>query len=338
MYDRRFVPVDVKPRFCAAGSEKAHAPLDIWLCRGVEPPVFRKKQLVDTSRGKTRWSLRSPNQPSLDLVQMAVILETNFVRLLNCTEDLAEANETKAWRYAIYVSKLEEMIKGLSSASPRPNAEFLHIYKARVQQLANLAEKSAGHSPFITYHSQVSTLSSGPHSSTPDTLTSPVSVTKPQTTAVRRYFTDAPDLQQREKAKVDQQLRRRLLGAGTPGEASSVKESEENGEDKKTAYDGMLVEQVSQREHLANEMLGLTKELRLTSLAIGEKIRADIGVLEQSNELAQQNAASLVDVSRCLKEELGQKFGLIVWILFLVSIAVFFWMVLFMKFTKGLSP
>ncbi|KAL7062717.1 hypothetical protein AAHC03_01444 [Spirometra sp. Aus1] len=296
---------------------------------------------------------------------MAVILETNFVRLLNCTEDLAEANETKAWRYAIYVSKLEEMIKGLSSASPRPNAEFLHIYKARVQQLANLAEKSAGQPPFITLVSsipasldrklpqpcahlmqfsypssriEVSTLSSGPHSSTPDTLTSPVSVTKPQTMAVRRYFTDAPDLQQREQAKVDQQLRRRLLGAGTPGEASSVKESEENGEDKKTAYDGMLVEQVSQREHLANEMLGLTKELRLTSLAIGEKIRADIGVLEQSNELAQQNAASLVDVSRCLKEELGQKFGLIVWILFLVSIAVFFWMVLFMKFTKGLSP
>ncbi|VDN16771.1 unnamed protein product [Dibothriocephalus latus] len=311
---------------------------------------------------------------------MAVVLETNFVRLLNCTEDLAEANETKAWRYSIYISKLEEMLNGLSSVSPRPTAEFLHIYKARVsrllsisltlhssycvQQLASLAEKSAGHSPLTTWvpsipasfdrkqpqpcihmmqfsypssRIEVSALSSDPHSTSPDTLPSSVSVAKPRT-AMRRYFTDAPDLLQREQAKLDQQLRRRLLGTGTPGDTSSAKDSAEDDEDKKPAYAGVLDEQMSKREHLANEMLGLTKELRLTSLAIGEKIRADIGVLEQSNELAQHNAASLVDVSRCLKEELGQKFGLIVWILFLVSIAVFLWMVLFMKFTNRISP
>uniref|UniRef100_A0A0V0J7Q6 Vesicle transport protein USE1 n=2 Tax=Schistocephalus solidus TaxID=70667 RepID=A0A0V0J7Q6_SCHSO len=296
---------------------------------------------------------------------MAVILETNFVRLLNCAEDLAEANETKAWRYSIYIEKLEEMLNGLSSVSPRPTAEFLHIYKARVKQLASLAEKSSGNSPLLTWVSsipasfdrkqpqscthmmqfsypssriEVSALSSVPHASSPDTPTPSASVTKPRTTTMRRYFTDAPDLLQREQAKLDQQLRRRLLGADVPGDASLVKENEEDGENKKPAYAGMLDDQMSRREHLANEMLGLTKELRLTSLAIGEKIRADIGVLEQSNELAQHNAASLVDVSRCLKEELGQKFGLVVWILFLVSIAVFFWMVLFMKFTKRLSP
>ena len=83
-------------------------------------------------------------------------------------------------------------------------------------------------------------------------------------------------------------------------------------------------------------MLSLTEELKLTQLALGDRVRADLGVLNTSSTVAQSNAESLASISRRVREELGHKFGLCIWILFLLSLFIFFWMILFIKFTpKG---
>ena len=97
--------------------------------------------------------------------------------------------------------------------------------------------------------------------------------------------------------------------------------------------------EVLERDKIAESMLGLAEELKLTQQAIGDRVRADIDVLNTSSTVAQANAESLASVSRRVREELGHKFGLCVWILFLLSLFTFFWMVLFIKFTpKGSRP
>lgn len=99
----------------------------------------------------------------------------------------------------------------------------------------------------------------------------------------------------------------------------------------------MLDAEVLERDKIAEDMLSLTEELKLTQMAIGDRIRADIGVLNVSSTAAQANAESLASISRRVREELGTKFGLFIWILFLITLVVFFWMVFFIKFTpKGL--
>lgn len=94
---------------------------------------------------------------------------------------------------------------------------------------------------------------------------------------------------------------------------------------------------VLERDRIAEEMLSLTEEFKLTQMAIGDRIRADIDVLSASSNVAQANAESLASISRRVREELGSKFGLFIWILFLLTIVVFFWMIFFIKFTpKGI--
>ncbi|KAL5962433.1 Vesicle transport protein USE1 [Taenia solium] len=99
---------------------------------------------------------------------------------------------------------------------------------------------------------------------------------------------------------------------------------------------GLLDVEVLERDKIAEDMLYLTEELRSTQVALGDRIRADIDILSASSTVAQANIESLASVSRRVREELGHKFGLCIWVLFLLSVIVFFWMVLFIKFTpKG---
>lgn len=98
----------------------------------------------------------------------------------------------------------------------------------------------------------------------------------------------------------------------------------------------MLDVEVLERDKIAEGMLYLTEELRSTQVALGDRIRADIGILSESSTVAQVNIESLASVSWRVRKELGHKFGLCIWILFLLSVLVFFWMVLFIRFTpKG---
>lgn len=99
---------------------------------------------------------------------------------------------------------------------------------------------------------------------------------------------------------------------------------------------GMLDAELLKRDKIAEEMLSLTNELKLTQVAIGDRLRADINVLSTSSNVAQANAESLASISRRVREELGSNFGLFIWILFLLTMVVFFWMIFFIKFTpKG---
>ncbi|VDD76789.1 unnamed protein product [Mesocestoides corti] len=98
----------------------------------------------------------------------------------------------------------------------------------------------------------------------------------------------------------------------------------------------MLDGEVLVRDKIAADMLSLTEELRSTQMALGDRIRSDLGVLATSHSVAQANADTLAAVSRRVREELGHKFGICVWVTFLLSIVVFFWMIIFIKFTpKG---
>ena len=58
--------------------------------------------------------------------------------------------------------------------------------------------------------------------------------------------------------------------------------------------------EVLERDKIAESMLGLAEELKLTQQAIGDRVRADIDVLNTSSTVAQANAESLASVSRSL--------------------------------------
>lgn len=62
----------------------------------------------------------------------AAILETNFVRLLCCTEDLVASGQTNGWRFSSYLSTLHSFLNELSSSECSPSRDYIRHYESRV--------------------------------------------------------------------------------------------------------------------------------------------------------------------------------------------------------------
>ncbi|VDO04156.1 unnamed protein product [Rodentolepis nana] len=291
------------------------------------------------------------------------ILEANFVRLLHCTEGLAASKNFNYDEFADYYQKLHELLRNLTDSKLRPTAEFLHIYKSRVDQLSAVIDRHKEHDNDETNNSKSEYLKSihkwlqydsdaverrnqmlrefffplDPSESIKwldqdDKIPSQnkehcesYSNQNKSKPLLSRFLTDVPNTCTRLRNLADQEARR---GLGLDEDSKSQNMA-------KTG--GVLDVEVLERDKIAEEMLSLTEEFKLTQLAIGDRIRADIDVLSASSNVAQANAESLASISRRVREELGSKFGLFIWILFLLTLVVFFWMIFFIKLTpKGI--
>ncbi|KAM7540649.1 hypothetical protein Aperf_G00000044602 [Anoplocephala perfoliata] len=291
------------------------------------------------------------------------VLEANFVRLLQCTESLSTSENLNYYEFSVYYQKLQELLYSLTKSKLRPAAEFLHIYKSRVEQLSAIKDKcqpsdhketSDGKSEFennmqkwlrfdhelidrrnqrrkalffpLDPSESIKWLDQDDKPpSTKENVEGHLAQNNKSKSPPTRYLADVPNSYARLRNLANQEARRNLGLDDDNKDQSNVKAS------------GMLDVEVLERDKIAEGMLSLTEELKLTQMAIGDRIRADISVLSASSATAQVNEESLASVSRRVREELGNKFGLFIWILFLVTLVVFFWMVFFIKFTpKGL--
>ncbi|VDL61600.1 unnamed protein product [Hymenolepis diminuta] len=285
--------------------------------------------------------------------------EANFVRLLQCTESLLASENLNYYEFLGYYQKLQELLHSLTESRLRPAAEFLRIYKRRLDRLSdryqqqdydgnsntidgfqknihrwlqydsttvercNQSQKEfffpldpsesikwLDHDDKIPSQNKESSESYFNHDNKSKSLPT-------------RFLADVPNSCTRLRNLADQEARR-SLGLDDSNSQKTAKTS------------GMLDTEVLERDKIAEEMLSLTNELKLTQMAIGDRLRADINVLSTSSSVAQANAESLASISRRVREELGSNFGLFIWILFLLTMVVFFWMIFFIKFTpKG---
>ncbi|CDS35864.1 vesicle transport protein USE1 [Echinococcus multilocularis] len=295
------------------------------------------------------------------------VLEANFVRLLHCTETLSVSDSRKSSQSLLYRRKLQELFDSLTKSSLRPAAEYLHIYKNRIDQLPGYTERYSQPDSYgevecrndfeenmlkwLRYDAQATRRSLQNRKAIFFALDASDSIkwldeTDEQTANKQDFDTDIADgqIHQHTKSKLtstrfltdvlnshcksrnlNDKAARLNLGLVGDGERKIVGKTSDS-----------LEVEVLERDKIAESMLYLTKELRSTQVALGDRIRADIGILSASSAIAQANTESLASVSWRVREELGHRFGLCIWILFLLSVIVFFWMVLFIRFTpKG---
>ena len=109
---------------------------------------------------------------------------------------------------------------------------------------------------------------------------------------------------------------------------SSVPESADKTE-RGSSY--LLYKEEQQREKIASEMLGLARDLKDQSSAMSQRLRSDCTTVDASIEQANRNAARFSDVLDQLSVELGSKCGGIVCTLFIISVILFFQMIVFMR-------
>ncbi|VDK41396.1 unnamed protein product [Taenia asiatica] len=245
------------------------------------------------------------------------VLEANFVRLLHCTEILSVSDDLKCSEFPSYCRKLQELYGSLAKSSLRPAAEYLHIYKSRVSYTSYA---------WILIEIQ------------------PIDSRKDVHKLILMKRSNAEMILKKICANGCVMIPKQHVGACKIENPSSLLlvplillNVEGDAERKiKGKTSSLLDVEVLERDKIAEDMLYLTEELRSTQVALGDRIRADIDILSASSTVAQANIESLASVSWRVREELGHKFGLCIWVLFLLSVIVFFWMVLFIKFTpKG---
>ncbi|VDM18655.1 unnamed protein product [Hydatigera taeniaeformis] len=295
------------------------------------------------------------------------VIEANFVRLLDCAEIISASDKLTCDEFLSYRRKLQELYNSLTKASLRPAAEYLHIYKSRVDHLSEAKERCSlidsaeeiesinvfekDMCKWLNFDTQAKRFSLRSRKAVFFTRSASdfskwLDEPDNKTSNKQGFGRDAPDCHVHQRAKPKSENTRFLLDVpnshcrhrDVDDEAARMNlDLEGDGDSKIKGQERSLLDvEILERDKIAKGMLYLTEELRSTQLALGDRVRADINTLNVSSTVAQVNVESLASISRRVREELGHKFGLCIWILFLLSVIVFFWMVLFIRFTpKG---
>lgn len=88
------------------------------------------------------------------------------------------------------------------------------------------------------------------------------------------------------------------------------------------------------QEKLAEEMIGLTRNLKEQTLAASGIIKKDTETITKSARMAHQNVGSLEKESKKLDEHTRRACKCWLWMMIGLVIAIFIFMVLFMKIMK----
>ncbi|KAL3317186.1 SNAP receptor use1 [Cichlidogyrus casuarinus] len=95
--------------------------------------------------------------------------------------------------------------------------------------------------------------------------------------------------------------------------------------------DAPTMSEEDERNAISSEMVGFAQDLKAQSQALNDRLRSDVEMLSQSQQLMEDNQISLHSVSNQLQEELGRSCGCIIWIVFLLTLCIFVNMVILMK-------
>ncbi|CAH8491125.1 unnamed protein product [Schistosoma turkestanicum] len=273
------------------------------------------------------------------------MLEMNFTRLLYCTERLAVQKQSGTI-YNDYVKVLEIFFNKLLSSSHHPSPENIRKYEIRIKKLKQICDtiQSSNNNNNILHrlsHSDRIVTSSDMNETAPvyydDVINNDDNVKTAENnnlwcetdnqSLVQGTLMDRCDLIEKERQRINRELREQLLGEGN----KSTDYSKNKNLTHSTTTTGLLRQQEIQREQLASEMLLLTTDLKHQSTAMNQRIRQDYETVHVSIEQVERNTNNLHSVLNELSIELGAKCGRIVWILFFISLGLFLYMIIFMK-------
>ncbi|XP_026866493.2 vesicle transport protein USE1 isoform X2 [Electrophorus electricus] len=247
-------------------------------------------------------------------------LEINFIRLLSRCESIAsEKRGETEWRLEKYVGALEEMLVALKKSASKPPPETLTDYTRKVGFLKGLivAEK----------------LSSPTEKALANQFLAPGRT--PTISSERMPATKTVHVQ--SKARCTGEMRSELFGtvsssAGLPETDLRHRRSIPADERQSTAeLDAVLQHHHNLQEKLAEEMLGLARNLKNNTLAAQNIIKQDNQTLSQSMRQADVNFEKLRTESERLEQHAKKSVNWFFWLMLILVSFTFISMILFIR-------
>ncbi|CAL8070270.1 unnamed protein product [Calicophoron daubneyi] len=275
------------------------------------------------------------------------VMEMNFVRLLQCTEDLATEGRSREWRFSNYLSALENFYTELASSASPPPADYMRHYESRLKQLIltrklALTEGSQQREsllispsiPLVSLPDSNPRLKLGTQDNVLISLDTKVMADKSQSSefavtarkplVIEGSLDRDPEIYRREQGKTECTQREELL-------ATDRSQNKDNNGPTQNSRPYLLNREELRREELATEMLGMAKHLKDQSTAISDRLQSDRGVVEATISQADRIRTDLAKAMQQLSEELGSRCARTVWCALLIALLVFVHMVGFMK-------
>ncbi|KAK1805883.1 hypothetical protein P4O66_012925 [Electrophorus voltai] len=246
-------------------------------------------------------------------------LEINFIRLLSRCESIAsEKRGETEWRLEKYVGALEEMLVALKKSASKPPPETLTDYTRKVDFLKGLivAEK----------------LSSPTEKALANQFLAPGRT--PTISSERMPATKTVHVQ--SKARCTGEMRSELFGTPRicftlPFLAFGSRSIPADERQSTAELDAVLQHHHNLQEKLAEEMLGLARNLKNNTLAAQNIIKQDNQTLSQSMRQADVNFEKLRTESERLEQHAKKSVNWFFWLMLILVSFTFISMILFIR-------